>query len=349
MEKRVEKFKLKKPKNCEGMDWNSDMEEDDFVKPQWVVRQEEVYAKRQATGSGMSFIKSNRDSILEDSRMLCSLRAQDARDRKARRLAKKEENKQKMYDRLKEAKKRRKAARENAFSKGRCTKEDPPMKSLPPEYTSTKEKDDNKPLTTPLQTYTKERDDNKPLTTPIQSDSTITTSTPPSNISTLSTVISADSVWSRYSGHNSGTMKLKGDHVLFPSFDVTLSLENATCIACKKYYKECNEMKYRDFCLHSVTDYIQEVGSINVTDAGLRKVYRDAFMVQVRLDILKRTGYYETNKVISLPWCMVQGSLVECLNLATGTPAAQYIMTKRMSNVEEHVKDDHIPFTQSSQ
>ena len=109
MEKRVEKFKLKKPKNCEGMDWNSDMEEDDFVKPQWVVRQEEVYAKRQATGSGMSFIKSNRDSILEDSRMLCSLRAQDARDRKARRLAKKEENKQKMYDRLKEAKERQKA------------------------------------------------------------------------------------------------------------------------------------------------------------------------------------------------------------------------------------------------
>ena len=108
-------------------------------------------------------------------------------------------------------------------------------------------------------------------------------------------------------------------------------------------------MKYRDFCLHSVTDYIQDVGSVNVTDVGLCKAYRDAFMTQVELDTLKRTGYYETNKVMSLPWCMVQGSLVECLNLIRGTPAAQYLMGKRMSNIEEHVKAKCIPFTQSSQ
>ena len=72
-------------------------------------------------------------------------------------------------------------------------------------------------------------------------------------------------------------------------------------------------------------------------------------MTQVKLDILKRTGYYETSKVASLPWCIVHGSLVECLNLMRGTPAAQCLMDKITKNIEEHVKDNGIPLTQSSQ
>ena len=119
----------------------------------------------------------------------------------------------------------------------------------------------------------KKKDDNQSLKTSAQSNdiTNYTTSTPPSTISTLATVISINSAWPRYSDHNSGTIKLKGDHVLFLCFDVTQTLERSTCNACKKSHEEYYEMKHRDFYLHSVTNYIQEVGVVNITCAGLHK------------------------------------------------------------------------------
>ena len=140
-----------------------------------------------------------------------------------------------------------------------------------------------------------------------------------------------------------------GDHVLFPSYDVNLTLEGATCIACKNKHKECCEMKYRDFCLHSVTDYVQSVGSNSVIEAGLRNAYRNAYTTQVKLDLLTKTGFYETNPMIRLPWCMVQGSLVQSLNLVRGSPAAQFLESQRVANVEEHVQSEGIPLNQLTQ
>ena len=108
-------------------------------------------------------------------------------------------------------------------------------------------------------------------------------------------------------------------------------------------------MKYRDFCLHAVTDYIQSVGSNNITDTGLHQSYREAFTAQVKLDLLSKTGFYESNKMLHLAWCMVQGSLVQSLNLVLGTRASQCIMSKRMANVEEHCKANGIPLDQLTQ
>ena len=108
-------------------------------------------------------------------------------------------------------------------------------------------------------------------------------------------------------------------------------------------------MKYRDFCLHAVTDYIQSVGPSNITDMGLLQSDCEAFTTQVKLDLLNKTGFYETNKMLHLPRCMVQGSLVQSLNLVRGTRAAQFLMSKRMANVEEHCKANGIPLDQLTQ
>ena len=312
MEESKPKIILKKPKDVQDNDWTSDMEEEDFIKPAWVVCQEQDAAFRQSQGDPKSFFESNRDSIINDARLIVSLQAKEEREKQARRLSRKEENKKKLGSKVKSLKE----ARKRTSKKSSKAKKDEPItssSSCPPS----------------------KKQCCQSLKTPDQSNVVSDFNSPPSIASTLCTVSSSAS-WDRYANRKSSNIKLEGDHVLFPSYDVTHTLEGATCIACKREHKECCEMKYRDFCLQSVIDYIQTTGSSNITDAGLRKAYRDAFTMQAKLDLLTKTGYYETNKMLHLPWCMVQGSLVESLNLIRGTPAAQFLMGKRMANVEEH-------------
>ena len=318
-----DKFVLKPPKDAQGNGWNSDMEAEDFVQPAWVVRQEQQFALTQ--GKKSSFLESNRDSILNDARIIASLKAQDARERKAKKLAKKESNQKKMGIRVQ-------AIKDAAKKRIKVSK------------------DTSKAKTTPITTPSPKTQDKQSLFQTPPSVIATTPSTVPSIGSTSSTVTSSSPSWDRVKYHNSGLIKLEGDHVLFPSYDVTLTLAGATCIACKKPHKECCEMKYRDFCLHSVTDYIQSVGSNGVTESGLRNAYRTAYTTQVKLDLLKTTGFYETNPMVRLPWCMVQGSLVQSLNLLVrGSPAAQFLESKRVADVEEHVRSDGIPLNQLTQ
>ena len=49
--KQSDKFVLKQPKDYQGNRWDSDLEEDDFVKPAWVVQQEQDFVLRQGKRS----------------------------------------------------------------------------------------------------------------------------------------------------------------------------------------------------------------------------------------------------------------------------------------------------------
>ena len=108
MEESKPKIMLKKPKDVQDNDWTSDMEEEDFIKPAWVVCQEQDAAFRQSQGDPKSFFESNRDSIINDARLIVSLQAKEEREKQARRLSKKEESKMKLSSNVKSLKEVRK-------------------------------------------------------------------------------------------------------------------------------------------------------------------------------------------------------------------------------------------------
>ena len=72
------------------------------------------------------------------------------------------------------------------------------------------------------------------------------------------------------------------------------------------------DQKYCDICLHAVLDYIEDVesdSSLDITEFGFRKAYHNAYISQVRVDLMKDKGKYELNPLLHIPPCMIQSSL----------------------------------------
>ena len=62
-------------------------------------------------------------------------------------------------------------------------------------------------------------------------------------------------------------------------------------------------------------------------------------MAEVRLNMMKQYGLYETNPFVPLPWCMVHGSLIKSLNLDHGTPTSAFLQSKGKADVGDGTSD----------
>ena len=108
------------------------------------------------------------------------------------------------------------------------------------------------------------------------------------------------------------------------------------------------DQKYCDICLHAVLDYIEDVesdSSLDITEFGFRKAYHNAYISQVRVDLMKDKGKYELNPLLHIPPCMIQSSLDDAVQVAAGKGdhIIHYLEQHRFWNVEETLK--HEAFT----
>ena len=128
----------------------------------------------------------------------------------------------------------------------------------------------------------------------------------------------------------------------------TSEVKLGICHGCKMKFDECFDRKYRDICLHAVLDYIKEVesdSSLDITEFGFRKAYHNAYIAQVRVDLMKDKGKYELNPMLHIPPCMTQSSLDDVVQMAAGKGAhiIYYLEQNKLWNVEETLK--HEAFT----
>lgn len=110
------------------------------------------------------------------------------------------------------------------------------------------------------------------------------------------------------------------------------------CSACGHIYGrfgiKCAELQYRDICLQSVVDYIEENGGVKKSDeVGVSLAYTDAFNAAVKKDILTVTGCYEMNNVNPWPTCINEGSYTQAFQLLEHPDLLELMYSKRCINV----------------
>ena len=101
----------------------------------------------------------------------------------------------------------------------------------------------------------------------------------------------------------------------------TAEVKLGICHGCKMKFDECYDRKYRDICLHAVLDYIKEVegdSTLDLTEFGFCKAYHNAYISQLRVDLMRDKGKYELNPLIHIPPCMIQSSLDDAVQMAAG-------------------------------
>ena len=108
------------------------------------------------------------------------------------------------------------------------------------------------------------------------------------------------------------------------------------------------DQKYCDICLHAILDYIEDVesdSSLDITEFGFRKAYHNAYISQLRVDLMRDKGKYELNPMLHILPCMIQSSLDDAVQMAAGKGAhiIYYLEQNRLWNVEETLK--HEAFT----
>ena len=117
------------------------------------------------------------------------------------------------------------------------------------------------------------------------------------------------------------------------------------CTGCGYLFDGCYEMKYRLICLQSILDYVDDVGGLdNTTDNGVRIAYHKAFLCCVRKDIMEKTSYFETNRLLPIPKCMIVGSLKDALDMTNGRNnfLLKVLTSKRIKNVESTLRHDEL-------
>ena len=115
------------------------------------------------------------------------------------------------------------------------------------------------------------------------------------------------------------------------------------CNGCKKHFSECLERKYHDLCLHAVKNHIDDVGFEHTTDFSIRKAYHNEYMAHIRRDLKTKYGKYEVDHLLALPKCMMQGSLEDALELATGSEKGlqinEWLMQHRVCGIMYRIQE----------
>ena len=114
---------------------------------------------------------------------------------------------------------------------------------------------------------------------------------------------------------------------------------NHICTDCGCGADDCHEVKYRNYCLHSVLDYFDEVGMGYVTQHGIYSAFLRAYTVALKKDMLESTKYYELNVDCELPDCMERGSLEDAQQIHRCNRLWQSLMTKRVHDVGSYIED----------
>ena len=132
----------------------------------------------------------------------------------------------------------------------------------------------------------------------------------------------------------SGSIQSTFDHIQ----DRDLFGSREFCSACKHIYGkfgiQCAELQYRDFCLQSVVDYIDEKGGLSkIDEIGISLRYWDAYNVAVKKDILTVSGCYEINNVNPMPKCMNEGSYAQALDILQNLKFVETLYNKRKHNL----------------
>lgn len=308
--KKSDLFKHNTPEGYQGVvRYDSDLS-DNFEKPGWFKRLDEAFDYVQKYRDVVPYYVKNCKSIINDAKVICKLKAEHKQIRQAHKMENMQKKKQKFTAQFTEFK------------------------------TKLMEQVDgnNTHAVTPQ------------VKEPKQSDTcSKTTTSGKSNLqSHVASAVSSNTLYSIPSNivSNSFTKKttstvfeFESDKVFFPSFDVIGSLKLSRCIACGNLYNECYKVKYRNYCLHQVQDYIDSVEGTKICAQQARKVYDSAYMAQLKIDLLKKTSFHEAYSFVSQHWCMVRDSMVECIKMATGpfedSKTSEYLLSKRRANVSE--------------
>ena len=123
------------------------------------------------------------------------------------------------------------------------------------------------------------------------------------------------------------------------SFVTPNDKENHTCSGCGHGINECHEAKYRNYCLHSVLDYFEEVGMSYVTQHGIYAAVLRSYTVASKKDMLESTNYYEINVDCELPDCMEHGTLADAQMIHKSNHLFQTLMATRVRDVVAFVGD----------
>ena len=74
-----------------------------------------------------------------------------------------------------------------------------------------------------------------------------------------------------------------------------------------------------------------------VTEYGIRKAYYRTFLSHAKAAIIDGSDFWETDPHIHLPECMLKGSHKEALQLTQFDSHFEYLMTRRIENVQNHL------------
>ena len=125
--------------------------------------------------------------------------------------------------------------------------------------------------------------------------------------------------------------------------DTTVDM-NSTCAGCGSPFHSCMECKWRKICMHKVLDYFEKVGLDQVTTAGVKKAYYGTFLIMLKASILDEVDLYECEGNIMIPDCMKSGSLRDCLEMMKFGEVYDFMMGRRVNDVQRHLMSMNGPF-----
>lgn len=123
-----------------------------------------------------------------------------------------------------------------------------------------------------------------------------------------------------------------------PSDLSSLSNSVPTCKDCGNPLASCHERIYRDFCLQTVMDHFEDDGIRFTDELGVYTTFIKAYTLSVKKDLLTQHGYYDRQREIQIPGCMINGSLKDAQSLRTTDCLRRQLLDQRVFDVEIHVQ-----------
>ena len=328
MPSNITKEELETLKDFNGRlpNWDSDLEAEDFEPP------DKVKAYIEARDQ----LRAEREAAIKETRKKVGVYNKDKWERRQKKLEAERKKKKKLYERYLDEKNTRDSKEPTDTPSSSCSK---PV-SKKPKTDSTKAKTKPSVHVNSLKGYLVNGRVVKG-TDSFAEVSTVAASVPGSFVTPLassgrSTAETVDTMVSYAS--KDGTQ-------LVPSIDrLTSRIQSPTvdmsqgCRACHRPFHRCFEYLFRDSCLHSVLDYFEDVGYDMVTASGIRKKYYSTFLLLMKQDVVSDTFFWELDEHIQVPECMRTGSLNQAVELMTFNEHFDYLMSKRVFNVENHIK-----------
>jgi hypothetical protein len=89
----------------------------------------------------------------------------------------------------------------------------------------------------------------------------------------------------------------------------------SNCPHCCQPHKYCHEIKFGNFCLYSVQDYVN--GNFErLSKEGIKRAFRVVYLIALQFTTFKMTRIYDITCNYAVPKCMEIGSLERSKNYA---------------------------------